>query len=65
MNKIKPEYYSTKQVAELLSVHPMTVTKWIQSGKLESIKIGTGVRGARRIPASAIDKLINGDNEQG
>ena len=59
MDKIKQEYYSTKQVAELLSVHPMTVTEWIQSGKLESIKIGTGARGARRIPAPAIDKLIN------
>lgn len=48
------KYYSTKQLAELLSVHPMTISKWIGSGKLESVKIGK----SRRVSADAVAKMI-------
>lgn len=48
------KYYSTKQLAEMLSVHPMTISKWIGSGKLDSVKLGK----ARRIPADAVTKMI-------
>lgn len=48
------KYYSTRQLAELLSVHPMTITKWIANGKLDSVKIGK----SRRVPADAVVKMI-------
>ena len=53
-DKIKQEYYSTKQLAELLSVHPMTISKWIANGKLESVKIGKN----RRVTDEALKKMI-------
>ena len=54
MDKVKQEYYSTKQLSELLSVHPMTISKWIANGKLDSVKIGK----SRRVPADAVTKMI-------
>lgn len=54
MTDKETKYYSTKQLAELLSVHPMTITKWIQNGKLDSVKIGK----SRRVPADSVAKMI-------
>ena len=32
--------YTTEQVAELLQIHPLTVLKYIGSGKLKGVKLG-------------------------
>jgi len=32
--------YTTEQVAKLLQIHPLTVLKYINSGKLRAIKLG-------------------------
>ena len=34
------KYYTPKEVAELLGVHPQTVRKWYQSGELECYNLG-------------------------
>lgn len=52
------KYYSTKQLAEMLSVHPMTISKWIGSGKLDSVKIGK----SRRVTDEALKKFIDESN---
>jgi excisionase family DNA binding protein len=54
MTDKETKYYSTKQLAELLSVHPMTISKWIANGKLDSVKIGK----SRRVSADAVAKMI-------
>ncbi|MBN2307223.1 helix-turn-helix domain-containing protein [Candidatus Peregrinibacteria bacterium] len=32
--------YTTEQVAKLLQIHPLTVLKYINSGKLRAVKLG-------------------------
>lgn len=32
--------YTTDQVAKLLQIHPLTVLKYINSGKLRAVKLG-------------------------
>lgn len=34
--------YTIKQVAEMFSVHPNTVRRWIKQGKLKTIKLEVG-----------------------
>jgi excisionase family DNA binding protein len=42
-------------VADLLSVHPLTVRRWIEAGKLRAVKFDREFR----IPHSAILELLN------
>ena len=53
MNK-EDQYYSIKEVAKMLKVAYLTVYRWIQSGKLQSIKAGKQYR----IKLIDIDKFI-------
>jgi excisionase family DNA binding protein len=41
---------TSKEVAGIARVHPVTVRRWILTGKLSSIRIG----GVRRIPVAAL-----------
>ena len=43
MNKAK-EILTAKEVAEYLSVHPLTVHKYAREGKIPAFKIGTDWR---------------------
>ena len=38
------EFYTMKQISEMLNVHINTVQKWISSGKLIHYNIGQSVR---------------------
>ena len=38
------EFYTMKQISDMLNVHINTVKKWISSGKLMHYKIGQSVR---------------------
>jgi len=46
--------YTSEQVAEMLQLHPLTVTKYIKKGKLEASKIGR----VYRIKESAVEKFL-------
>lgn len=48
------EYYTIKEVAEMLKVVYMTVYRWVKSGKLESYKVGKKFM----IKKSDLDKFI-------
>ena len=48
------EYYTVKEVAELLKVHEQSVFRWLRLGKLESDKIG----GVIRITQEQLDNFI-------
>jgi len=34
------EYYTPKQIAEKLNVHPRTIRRWIREGRLRAIQPG-------------------------
>lgn len=38
------EFYTMKQIAEMMNVHPNTVQKWVSTEKLQHYKIGQSVR---------------------
>lgn len=48
--------YRIGEAAKLLSVHPTTVRRWIQEGKLQTIKT---LGGHNRIPKGEIERLRN------
>jgi len=48
-------YYSTSEVARILNVHPLTVTRWCREGKIKTI---TTLGGYYRIPASEVERLL-------
>jgi excisionase family DNA binding protein len=38
------KYYTRRQMAKILSVHPMTIFREIQRGKIRAIKVGNDYR---------------------
>lgn len=54
-------FYSIKEFACKLKVHPNTIRRAIKSGKISSIKIGTGKRPVYRIPYSEIGRMAEFD----
>lgn len=49
--------YRVAQVAAALDVHPSTIYRDIEAGKLRALRVGTG-RGALRIPQAAFDEYL-------
>lgn len=49
------QFFTVQQVASLLDMHPLTIRRYIKSGKLQAVRIGGNVR----IAASAI-QAFNG-----
>jgi len=48
------ELYSLKEAAERLGVHPVTLRRWAESGKIESVRTPGG---HRRFPESELQRL--------
>jgi len=46
--------YTTEQVAKLLQIHPLTVLKYIKSGKLKAVKLGR----VYRITETSLQKFL-------
>ena len=53
-----PKLIGIKVAAEMLSVHPATLRRWDESGKLKPVIISK--RGDRRYRLEDINKLIQG-----
>lgn len=34
------KYYRPEDIAEILTLHPATIRKWIRQGKLKAVKLG-------------------------
>lgn len=51
------EYYTVKEVSQMLKLADITIRQWIHDGKIKSVKVG----GARRIPKSEIERIIKGE----
>jgi excisionase family DNA binding protein len=54
--EVSQKFMRVEEVAAFLGLSAWTVRKWVRSGKLDSVKMGTAVR----IPCSAVDALCNG-----
>jgi len=53
------EFFTIKQVAELLNLDPRTVHLYITEGKIKSIKVGgTKKVGRRLIPKEELDRFL-------
>lgn len=46
--------YTTEQVAKLLQIHPLTVLKYINSGKLRAVKLGR----VYRVTETSLQKFL-------
>ncbi len=46
---------SVREAAERLGVHPQTIRRLIHEGKLEGVRIGTGLY----VPRAALDELLS------
>jgi excisionase family DNA binding protein len=59
------EILTTKEVAEYLNLHPLTVHRFARQGKIPAFKLGTDWRFHKKYIDSWIkDKLENGHNGQ-
>ena len=59
------EFYSTKEFAELLSVHPRTVVKLIKSKKIRAVNISRGTKPVYRILCKEYLRFIAEEFEKG
>ena len=57
------EFYTMKQIAEMMNVHPNTVQKWVSAGKLQHYKIGQSVRIRKEDLESFLSEYKKGENE--
>lgn len=57
-------FYSIKEFASKLKVHPNTIRRAIKSGRISFIKIGSGKRPVYRIPYSEIGRMAAFDLEE-
>jgi hypothetical protein len=57
----KDTFYTVKEFAERIKVHPSTVLKGIKSGRFQAFKIGQGARSDYRICASEERRLCELD----
>jgi len=51
----QPEYYTAKELAEMLSLNVMTIYRYIDAGKLRAYKIGKEFR----IERSEFERFMN------
>ena len=47
--------YTTEQVAKILQIHPLTVLKYIKSGKLKGVRLGR----VYRIRENALQRFLD------
>lgn len=52
-------YYTTKEAAEILEVHPITIGDWIRNGDITAEKSNPlRLTSPYRIPKSQVDKIL-------
>jgi excisionase family DNA binding protein len=55
MKKKRPVYYKIKEVAEMFGASPVSVSRWVDQGKLKAVLTPGG---HRRILKADLDKLL-------
>lgn len=55
------DFYSIKEFAKKLKVHPDTIRRAIKSGRIHAFRAGSSSRGIYRIPSSEIHRMAEVD----
>lgn len=58
--ELKEKVYRISEASDLLGVHPNTIRRWENEGKIKVIRIG---KGHRKIPESEINRILGGFKE--
>lgn len=53
-----PQYLTIEEVTEKLAVNPKTVYRWLKSGRLKGIKLGSGRTAMWRIAENELNNFI-------
>ncbi len=56
--------YTVKEAAEILKIHPRTVNRKINDGKIKAKNIGSDLRPVYRINEEWIELYLNGEKEE-
>ncbi len=56
--EIVQEFFTRKQIATMLGLHPMTIVKWEKAGKLTAYKLGDAVRYKREDVQRMIESSV-------
>src|SRR5260370_3447633 len=54
MRKSDRKYLRVGKAAEELGLHPITIRRWIKTGKIQAVRVGIEAR----VPRSGIDRLL-------
>jgi excisionase family DNA binding protein len=57
MQKIETDFYSIKEFAAKVGVHPNTVRRAIQNGRISAANVGSGHRHIYRIAKTEINRI--------
>jgi len=60
MNVLEDRFLTPKEFADRLSISRWTVYAWIQTGQIQSVKIGRLVR----IPESEVDRIVQEGSQE-
>ena len=58
------KFYSIKDFAKIMDVHPNTIRRCIKDAKISAFRIGTGKKASWRILESEIERLLSYDLKQ-
>ncbi len=58
------EFLTRKEVANFFRVTTRTIERWINSGKLKGLKLGTSKSSRWRISREEVDKFTNSNNSE-
>lgn len=54
------ELLKVEEISARFRVHPETVRRWIRTGRLKAIRLGSE-RAGYRIPASEVERILRGE----
>ena len=63
LHQLAKEFYSIKEFAYILDVHPNTIRRAIKSGRISALRIGNQFRPIYRIARSEISRMAEFDLE--
>jgi excisionase family DNA binding protein len=61
---VNKDFYSIKEFAIILDVHPDTIRRSIKNGRINAFRAGSSSRGVFRIPHSEIHRMATIDLKQ-